>query len=307
MEDGGAKKTRGRGRGAVRGARGGRGKGRGRGRGRNAKAAIESDDEQMQTSVNDDSVEDANSPHGQIDKSPPLNDNSSSPAIDQVAAASATTAAGGAFADVATLLPAAAGIAIDATAAAVVPNPDDPSSSSVTSTTQPATTSDVGTAAAAVAVAVATIDMETDISQMETPTFTTLSREPPPPMTRLKWDHKVNLIGEKCLSPRIHCCHKCVNQNPILVYGRMIPCKHVFCLECSRKEAVTKVCSRCKDKVTRVEQSPLAAVYMCFDGGKQYDQSGCRRTYLSERDLLAHINHRHVSATGEKATTGIAM
>lgn len=134
--------------------------------------------------------------------------------------------------------------------------------------------------------------MEADISQLEAPTFTTISRGPPEPMLRLKWNHKVNLIGEKVLNPMIHICDQC--DKPILHYGRMIPCKHVFCLKCARTEPV-KVCPRCNDKVVRVEQSGLGTVFMCTHSGSRYGNTGCRRTYLSQRDLQAHINHRHVS------------
>lgn len=133
--------------------------------------------------------------------------------------------------------------------------------------------------------------MEADISQLEAPTFTTLSRGPPEPMLRLKWDHKVSLIGEKVWNPMIHCCDLC--SKPILIYGRMIPCKHVFCLHCARAEPY-KACPRCKEKVSRVEQSCLGTVFMCTFGGSRYGNTGCRRTYLSQRDLQAHINHRHV-------------
>lgn len=129
-----------------------------------------------------------------------------------------------------------------------------------------------------------TIDMEADISQLEAPTFTTINRGPPEPMTRLKWGHKVNLIGEKVLNPMIHCCDQCENVKPILIYGRMIPCKHVFCLKCGREEPL-KVCPRCKEKVVRVEQSGLGTVFMCTHGGSRYGTTGCRRTYLSQRDL----------------------
>lgn len=134
--------------------------------------------------------------------------------------------------------------------------------------------------------------MEADISQLEAPTFTTISRGPPEPMLRLKWDHKVNLIGEKVLNPMIHCCDQC--DKPILLYGRMIPCKHVFCLKCARSEPI-KTCPRCNDKVLRVEQSGLGTVFMCTHGGSRYGNTGCRRTYLSQRDLQAHINHRHIA------------
>uniref|UniRef100_A0A2M3Z702 E3 ubiquitin-protein ligase Hakai n=1 Tax=Anopheles braziliensis TaxID=58242 RepID=A0A2M3Z702_9DIPT len=136
------------------------------------------------------------------------------------------------------------------------------------------------------------IDMEADISQLEAPTFTTISRGPPEPMVRLNWNHKVNLIGEKVLNPMIYCCDQC--DKPILVYGRMIPCKHVFCLRCARSETL-KMCPRCKEKVVRVEQTALGTVFMCTHGGTRYGNMGCRRTYLSQRDLQAHINHRHIT------------
>lgn len=137
-----------------------------------------------------------------------------------------------------------------------------------------------------------TIDMEADISQLEAPTFTTISRGPPEPMLHLDWNHKVNLIGEKVINPMIHCCDQC--DKPILIYGRMIPCKHVFCLGCARKETM-KMCPRCKEKAIRVEQTGLGTVFMCTHGGTRYESKGCRRTYLSQRDLQAHINHRHIN------------
>lgn len=36
---------------------------------------------------------------------------------------------------------------------------------------------------------------------------------------------------------------------------------------------------------------------MCTHEGTRYGSTGCRRTYLSQRDLQAHINHRHVSVS----------
>ncbi|XP_038054537.1 E3 ubiquitin-protein ligase Hakai-like [Patiria miniata] len=111
----------------------------------------------------------------------------------------------------------------------------------------------------------------------------------PFPNRHLKWDHKLNLIGEKVVDPTIHCCEKC--GLPILSYGRMIPCKHVFCFDCAK--ATDKSCLRCGDSVQRIEQSPLGGIFLCTHGGSKHSPSGCRRTYLSQRDLQAHINHRH--------------
>ncbi|KAK7024219.1 Zinc ion binding [Halocaridina rubra] len=134
-------------------------------------------------------------------------------------------------------------------------------------------------------------DQDCDISSLEAPTFTTLDRGPPAPMLRLTWDHPVNLIGEKVLSPRIHICDAC--NKPILIYGRMIPCKHVFCLCCARRE--DRVCARCGDRVVRVEQTGLGTVFMCT---YTINKAVCKRTYLSQRDLQAHIDHRHMKVPG---------
>ncbi|KAF9422855.1 hypothetical protein HW555_001639 [Spodoptera exigua] len=136
------------------------------------------------------------------------------------------------------------------------------------------------------------LEVPSDISQLEAPVFTTLQRGPPEPMLRLDWSHRATLIGEKVLNPMIYCCDIC--SKPILIYGRMIPCKHVFCLSCARAEHTH--CPRCREKVLRVEQTGLGTVFMCTHSGTRYGNTGCRRTYLSQRDLQAHINHRHVSS-----------
>nr|CAG4649360.1 EOG090X06V5 [Scapholeberis mucronata]SVE93640.1 EOG090X06V5 [Scapholeberis mucronata] len=140
-------------------------------------------------------------------------------------------------------------------------------------------------------------DLEADISQLQAPTFTTINRGPPEPMLHLSWSLPVNLIGEKVLNPMIHCCDKCLK--PILIYGRLIPCKHVFCLGCGRQEEL-KPCPRCRERVVRVEQTSLGQVFMCTHGGSRYGNDGCRRTYLSQRDLQAHIHHRHLRIPMEK-------
>lgn len=82
-------------------------------------------------------------------------------------------------------------------------------------------------------------DLEADISQLEAPTFTTINRGPPEPMLRLRWDHRVNLIGEKVLNPMIHCCDKC--SKPILIYGRMV------CLITMHKHDFRDSASNCRE------------------------------------------------------------
>ena len=111
-------------------------------------------------------------------------------------------------------------------------------------------------------------DMETDISKLEAPTFTTIDRSNAP-MLSLDWDHQVNLVGKKVVNPMIHSCDKCLK--PILIYGRMIPCKHVFCLGCAKQEE--RSCPRCGDKVVRVEQAGLGNIFLCTSGGSRWESS----------------------------------
>merc|ERR1719342_1720710 len=73
----------------------------------------------------------------------------------------------------------------------------------------------------------------------------------------------------------------------------MIPCKHVFCLGCAQQFGEERICPRCGEKVVRVEQAGLGNIFLCTIGGSRYGNNGCRRTYLSSRDLQAHISHRH--------------
>nr|XP_012377573.2 E3 ubiquitin-protein ligase CBLL2 [Dasypus novemcinctus] len=102
-------------------------------------------------------------------------------------------------------------------------------------------------------------------------------------------DCKINIIGEKDCLP-VHFCEKC--ELPIKIYGRMIPCKHVFCYGCAilYKKKGDKTCPGCSNPVLRTEKHSRGSVFMC--GTIQ----GCKRTYLSERDLQAHVNHRHKRA-----------
>lgn len=75
---------------------------------------------------------------------------------------------------------------------------------------------------------------------------------------------------------------------------------------------------RCGDPVQRIEQSALGTVFLCTYGGSKHGNNGCRRTYLSQRDLNAHIGHRHLKqemmeqnskagATQRSGTTGVTV
>lgn len=173
------------------------------------------------------------------------------------------------------------------------------------------------------------------------------------------WSNKVNLIGEKVYKPKIHFCEYC--NKPILIYGRLIPCKHVFCFTCAtlcviqaQKQSPTNVnptsveqpsdinqpsqpldsnypndmtnsphlngntnltnggsedshqsgsnnikgCHRCGNRALRVERNTLNSIFVC-----QVDT--CKRTYLSARDLQAHVNHRHSRNTNRNSNNNL--
>merc|ERR1719285_1094658 len=78
----------------------------------------------------------------------------------------------------------------------------------------------------------------------------------------------------------------------------MIPCKHVFCFSCAKQDE--KSCPRCHDKVKKVEQCDLGSIFLCTQDGTRYGNNGCRRTYLSSRDLQAHVAHRHNENKGRE-------
>ena len=40
----------------------------------------------------------------------------------------------------------------------------------------------------------------------------------------------------------------------------------------------------------------MGTVFLCTYGGSKHGSNGCRRTYLSQRDLNAHIAHRHLKS-----------
>ena len=109
----------------------------------------------------------------------------------------------------------------------------------------------------------------------------------------LSWSHRVNLLGEKASASIIHQCELC--QKPILRYGRLIPCKHVFCFDCAGTLGQPATCARCKDRIVRIEKNQFPSVFMC-------SHEKCRRTYLSQRDLHAHVVHRHT----KKSKTAIS-
>lgn len=110
----------------------------------------------------------------------------------------------------------------------------------------------------------------------------------------LKWNHPVTLCGRALKDPLLHICENC--SLPVLIYGRMKRCRHAFCRDCAKKSA--GVCPKCQEADQTFEEASIGTVHICTHGGGRYDNSGCGRSYLSQRDLEAHRLYRHTKDKG---------
>ncbi|RMZ99360.1 E3 ubiquitin- ligase Hakai [Brachionus plicatilis] len=125
-------------------------------------------------------------------------------------------------------------------------------------------------------------------------------------VSNLNWSYNINKMGQKILSQKMNVCISC--GLPILVFGRLLPCKHVVCFDCATKFS-PKICLResCHENVDRIEKVNAGRIFICTyeqdfdqignqadDQMKLYEKSRCGRSYMSQRDLDAHINHRHL-------------
>uniref|UniRef100_A0A8B9P694 RING-type domain-containing protein n=1 Tax=Apteryx owenii TaxID=8824 RepID=A0A8B9P694_APTOW len=65
------------------------------------------------------------------------------------------------------------------------------------------------------------------------------------------WDFN-NFLGERDAVP-VHFCHQC--GFPIRIYGRLVPCQHVFCCDCAllHGQKGERRCPSCNEPVQRVK------------------------------------------------------
>ncbi|CAH8850376.1 unnamed protein product [Trichobilharzia szidati] len=138
-------------------------------------------------------------------------------------------------------------------------------------------------------------------SRSHTPASRTVSpsskggRDPRDRSKRAHWTNNVWLVGEKAKDTVFHFCDIC--DLPIVIYGRLLPCKHVLCYTCAMN--IMNKCKRCQKSVQTVERCLVGGIFMCFESDT------CRRTYLSQRDLQAHIDHRHRTGSTSGNSGGV--
>lgn len=53
-------------------------------------------------------------------------------------------------------------------------------------------------------------------------------------MANMNWTYSLNSMAQTISDERMDLCNLCLK--PILIYGRLIPCKHVVCIDCANAD-----------------------------------------------------------------------
>ncbi|KAK4359179.1 hypothetical protein RND71_021408 [Anisodus tanguticus] len=93
------------------------------------------------------------------------------------------------------------------------------------------------------------------------------------------------------LGERVHFCVRC--DFPIAIYGRLSPCEHAFCLDCSRSDSL---CYLCDERIQKIQTIKLMeGIYICA-------APHCLKSFLKKTEFESHIheNHSDLLNTAEK-------
>ncbi|KAL3640709.1 hypothetical protein CASFOL_015677 [Castilleja foliolosa] len=84
------------------------------------------------------------------------------------------------------------------------------------------------------------------------------------------------------LGERVHFCVRC--DFPIAVYGRLSPCEHAFCLDCSRSDSLCYLCDERVQKIQTIKM--MEGIFICA-------APHCLKSFLKKRDFESHIHETH--------------
>ncbi|KAL8526765.1 hypothetical protein ACS0TY_015828 [Phlomoides rotata] len=84
------------------------------------------------------------------------------------------------------------------------------------------------------------------------------------------------------LGERVHFCVRC--DFPIAIYGRLSPCEHAFCLDCSRSDSLCYLCDERIQKIQTIKM--MEGIYICA-------APHCLKSFLKKSDFELHINEVH--------------
>lgn len=149
------------------------------------------------------------------------------------------------------------------------------------------------------------------VSQSFTDLNTDFSTRRSHPIEKMNWNLNMNNISQKINDQPMDVCMIC--SLPILIYGRLIPCKHVMCIQCANSIEL-KMCLKdaCNENIERIDKAYKGGIFVCnYDLDYMNNSSNiekfrlhpdlshkrlCGRSYMSQRDLNSHIQHRHDSS-----------
>eukprot|EP01105_Mastigella_eilhardi_P000595 TRINITY_DN10695_c0_g1_i1.p2 TRINITY_DN10695_c0_g1~~TRINITY_DN10695_c0_g1_i1.p2 ORF type:complete len:130 (-),score=29.13 TRINITY_DN10695_c0_g1_i1:4-393(-) len=95
-----------------------------------------------------------------------------------------------------------------------------------------------------------------------------------------------------------HLCRTC--HRPIAVYGRILPCLHVFCYSCAVVPG--NACTICNTRVESVDRhdGSLEQLYVCMN-------EECAQAFPSEAELEQHTYVCHVLNASDKCSQRIQL
>ncbi|KAM7265464.1 hypothetical protein ACFE04_003147 [Oxalis oulophora] len=88
--------------------------------------------------------------------------------------------------------------------------------------------------------------------------------------------------SRRLLGERVHFCIRC--DFPIAIYGRLSPCDHAFCLDCSRSDSICYLCDERIQKIQTIKM--MEGIYVCA-------APHCLTSFLKRADFEAHIHNTH--------------
>lgn len=81
---------------------------------------------------------------------------------------------------------------------------------------------------------------------------------------------------------RVHFCVRC--DFPIAIYGRLIPCEHVFCLACARSDSICYLCDERIQKIQTIKM--MEGIFICA-------APHCLKSFLKKSEFESHIHETH--------------
>lgn len=92
------------------------------------------------------------------------------------------------------------------------------------------------------------------------------------------------------LGERVHFCVRC--DYPIAIYGRLSPCEHAFCLDCSRSDSLCYLCDERIQKIQTIKM--MEGIYICA-------APHCLKSFLKQTEFESHIHENHIDLLHQTA------